>query len=442
MIKRTLAVALPLVLPNVSQQIITLINSALMGHLAASQYLAATGIGTSVLFFLAYLFSFLRMSTTGFVAQCYARQEWLRIRHWLLQSLLVAFVLSLIIIALRTPIYHIVRQISGMSEPVARLFQQYFTIAVYSLIGIFANYTLLGFFIGIQRAMLGLVMALINMTVSMTCSCYCVLVLGMKISGIAIGLVMGEISMLVFALSMSMYIFKQQSILSLDTNRPALLELAPWIKFLTTNRDILIRSLCIVCVIQSFFILSTYLGKNNLAANQLLFQLSFLLMATLDAIQCANETLVGEAFARDRLSQLRHTITITACLMLAIALIYTLVLTAGRGRFIHSLTSLAEVRSMAYRVSALALLLPLLSAPSTWLDGIFIGLLQTRRLRNAMLISATGYATCVTILIPWGNRGLWMALLLFFVFRSVTLGHSLRVVLRQLQHRASEHQYE
>ena len=56
-------------------------------------------------------------------------------------------------------------------------------------------------------------------------------------------------------------------------------------------------------------------------------------------------------------------------------------------------------------------------------DGIFVGATRSRDMRNMMFVSFVIYALAVLCLLPFlDNHGLWMALLVSFVARGLTLG--------------------
>ena len=56
------------------------------------------------------------------------------------------------------------------------------------------------------------------------------------------------------------------------------------------------------------------------------------------------------------------------------------------------------------------------------LDGIFIGATWTRAMRVAMLRSVAIYVVALAVLIPLaGNHGLWLAMMILSVARTVTL---------------------
>ena len=66
------------------------------------------------------------------------------------------------------------------------------------------------------------------------------------------------------------------------------------------------------------------------------------------------------------------------------------------------------------------------------LDGIFIGASQTKEIRNAMIISVVGYVGVSIILTRYiGNHGIWFSLLLFMIFRSITLQFYFKKILRK-----------
>ena len=69
---------------------------------------------------------------------------------------------------------------------------------------------------------------------------------------------------------------------------------------------------------------------------------------------------------------------------------------------------------------------------SFMLDGIFIGASQTKEIRNAMIISVTGfiflsiYSTDI-----FGNHGLWFSLMIFMILRALTLKFYFNKILRK-----------
>ena len=60
-----------------------------------------------------------------------------------------------------------------------------------------------------------------------------------------------------------------------------------------------------------------------------------------------------------------------------------------------------------------------------WLDGVFIGLLETTLLRNIMIASGGLFFITQILMIEASNHYLWLCFLVFFSLRSIFLGYSL-----------------
>ncbi|NDH42195.1 MAG: MATE family efflux transporter, partial [Gammaproteobacteria bacterium] len=63
------ALAWPMMLSNLSLPALTLVDAAVLGHLPEPQHLAAVVLGSTLFSFFYWGFGFLRMGTTGQVAQ-------------------------------------------------------------------------------------------------------------------------------------------------------------------------------------------------------------------------------------------------------------------------------------------------------------------------------------------------------------------------------------
>ena len=95
----------------------------------------------------------------------------------------------------------------------------------------------------------------------------------------------------------------------------------------------------------------------------------------------------------------------------------------GGGWLIDVMAKAPEVQAEARVYLIWMIIAPILGVWSWMFDGIFIGATQTRDMRNMMAISFVIYWVAVLTLIPlFGNHGLWMALIISFVARGVTLG--------------------
>lgn len=189
------------------------------------------------------------------------------------------------------------------------------------------------------------------------------------------------------------------------------------------NRDILLRSLMLEGIVVSFLFLGSKLGDVALAANQVLLQFLHVSAHTLDGFAFAAEALVGQAMgARDR-AQLRRGALLTSLWGAGLTLLLAAAF-AGLGGWIIDLMAKAEaVRAAARLYLPWVVLAPLAGLAAWMLDGIFIGATRTRDMRNMMVVSLVIYVMAAVTLVPGlGNHGLWLALIISYVARGVTLG--------------------
>src|SRR5210317_1858480 len=69
------AIALPAILANSSAPLVGLVDTWAIGHLPEAVHLAAVGLGSVIFSYLLWAFGFLRMGTTGLIAQAKGRND-------------------------------------------------------------------------------------------------------------------------------------------------------------------------------------------------------------------------------------------------------------------------------------------------------------------------------------------------------------------------------
>ena len=87
MTARVWQLAWPLILSSVSVPLLGIVDTAVMGHMPDPAYLGAVAVGALIFDFVYWAFGFLRMSTTGLVAQARGAQQHDRARAHLVRAL-------------------------------------------------------------------------------------------------------------------------------------------------------------------------------------------------------------------------------------------------------------------------------------------------------------------------------------------------------------------
>ena len=85
-----LKISAPIFLSNLAIPLVGIVDTGLMGNLSNEKFLVATSIATSVITMIFWSFGFLRMGTTGLVAQALGRGDYKDIYLTTLRNLIMA----------------------------------------------------------------------------------------------------------------------------------------------------------------------------------------------------------------------------------------------------------------------------------------------------------------------------------------------------------------
>ncbi len=417
--RRVWRIAGPVMLSNVSVPLLGVVDTAVVGHLPEPIYLGAVALGALVFTYVYWGFNCLRMATTGFTAQAFGAGEADEIRATLARGLLLALLLGALVVVLQGPIIAAALGLIEASDEVERLTAAYYDIRVWAVPAGLVNYVALGWFIGLRkvRAMFGLQIFMngLNMVLDLAF----VIGLGWGVEGVAWASLIAEYAAAILALVL---VRRTLEGMGGAWRRERVLDRARLARTLAVNRDIFLRTLCVVSAFAFFTAQGARMGDVVLAVNAVLLHFFTLMSFALDGFAYAAEALVGSAVgARDR-GALRRAVRVSTAWALALAVLFTALYAAAGSALVALITDLGEVRAAARAYLPWAVALPLVSVWSFQLDGIFIGATRGREMRNAMLISLLVYLVLALALMPpLGNHGLWLSLLLFMALRGLTL---------------------
>ena len=191
---------------------------------------------------------------------------------------------------------------------------------------------------------------------------------------------------------------------------------------IAVNRDIMIRSFCLLGAFVLFARLGASLGAVTLAANGVLLNIVMVGAYFLDGLANASEQLVGRAVGARWRPAFDRAVALSAgwgfAMSAAMAALFLLV----GGQAVAFLTLDAGVRAAAAPYLPYAALAGLAGAPAFLLDGVFIGATWTRAMRDMMIASTALFAALAYALTPLlGNHGLWLAFELFLLARGLSL---------------------
>ena len=413
-----LAIALPIMLSNVSTPLLGAVDTAVVGQIPEPAYIGAVALGSLVFTFVYWAFGFLRMGTTGLTAQALGARDTDELVAALGRSLLIAGAAGAALITLQWPIREVAFSLIDGSPRVEALARSFFNIRIWSAPATFANYALLGWFIGLGRTDIGLVLQLVLNLTNMALDLLFVLGLGWDVRGVALGTLLAEwtaaLAGLIIATRHIHRIGGRWSLKRLL--RPAQLK-----RTITVNGDIMVRSLALIFVFVWFMAQGARQGDVRLAANAVLMQLVSISAYFLDGLAFAAEALVGRAIGSAKRIGLTTAAYMTTLWAAGVAALLSLAFAVFGAMFIDLMTVDAGVRAAARTYLPWAAGAPLLGVWAFQLDGIFIGATRTADMRRAMLASLAIFMAAWWLLLPWGNHGLWAALYVHYLARAATL---------------------
>jgi MATE family multidrug resistance protein len=424
-----LAIAGPVIISNVSTPLIGVVDTAVVGRLPDPAYIGAVAVASLVFTFVFWAFGFLRMGTTGLTAQAVGARDSEEVVSSLARALVIALVVGAALIVLQWPIRTIAFSLLGGSERVETLAQSYFDIRIWAAPATLANYALLGWFIGLGRTDIGLVLQLILNITNMALDALFVLGFGWDVRGVALGTLIAEIIAAGVGLAVA---FRHASTLHATWRWSHILMPARLKQTIAVNRDIMIRSLALIFVFVWFVAQGANQGDVILAANAVLMQFIAVSAYFLDGLAFAAESLVGRAVgALDRVT-LVAAARMTTLWAAGLALVASLIIAVLGTTLIDLLTVDAATRESARTYLPWVIAAPLLGVWAFQLDGIFIGATRTVQMRKAMLLSLVIFLIAWKMLTPFGNHGLWAALHVHYLARIGTLYYFWPMLLRSI----------
>ena len=413
--------AWPMIISNLSVPLLSLADTAILGHLETAHYLAAVAIGGSLLSFIYWGFGFLRMGTTGFAAQAYGANDHQASHQLIAQCLIIGFSLGLVLLIVSPWLIQLGLSLIPAPEGTEHLATSYCQIRVFSAPAVLINYGIIGWFIGHQNTRWPLLIALFTNVLNIILDLYFIIGLNLNSDGAAWATLIAEYSGCGLALWVML---RKLRVLKGKVNRSQLWRWSEYRSLFIVNRHLFVRTLVLLASFTFFTAQGARQGELILAANAMLLQLVLLASFGLDGFAHATEALIGKA-----IGQVNHSQFLRICYQCLqwsalTALGFSLFFYLSGSYLLMLLSSIPTVVNQAEHYLPWLIALPLLAMWSYLLDGIFIGATQSQAMQNSMLFSVVlVYLPCWYFTQQWGNHGLWFAFTAFNTARGISLGY-------------------
>ena len=435
--REILRIAIPNIISNITVPIMGIVGTMIAGHLGDSvSTIGALAIGVSIFNFIYWNCSFIRMGTSGITAQAYGAGDQRTTTLMLARATVVSLVVGVAIVVLQRPLGEVALRLMNGGEMVA----DYFYARVWAVPAGVLLFGLNGWLTGMQNAIIPMVVAIVVNVIHIVCSLWFAFPLGMGIVGIAYASVVAQwTGVAITALIMWWHYGKQLVRISWSE----IWDMKAMREFFSINRDIIVRTLCIVSTYTFFTAASARMDDPTiLAVNTILLELFTLFSYMSDGFAFAAEALTGRFIGERNGVALRDCVRKCMVWCAVICVLYV-GLYVGWWRELLGLfvedgaENTAQIMEYAGRYIGWIVAIPVAASWPFMMDGIMVGATQSRIMRKSMLWATAAYFLLFFTLEPLiGNDALWLAFTSYMFLRGVFqyfMSERLRAVYRQAE---------
>jgi len=425
-----LRLSIPIFFANLAIPMVGIIDTALMGNLGNLSYLSATSVAANLFSMIFWSFGFLRMGTVGMVSLAHGQNNYKEILNIILRNLLFVFTISLLILITQYFILNLSLKIFDLSELTQQFYTQYFKIRIYSAPGELTLYIITGLFIGLQKTKISSFAVGFFSILNIILSILFVTKYDLNIKGVAYGTLYSAIITSIIFLIYTFYYLSKYISLKIDLKE--LIDINKIKNIFDINFNIFIRTILLTFSFLWFTYLGTQIGEDYIAANTILINLVFLSAFILDAYAFSTEGMVGYSLGKKDLNLFKTIIKNSFILSSITGLIISIVYFLANQYVINLMSDIEKIRVLSSQYVIWLIILPFIASFCYQFDGIFIGVSQTKELRNAMIFSVFCYLIISIFLTKYFlNTGVWISLCVFMILRAGSLYYYLdRIYLR------------
>jgi len=413
------AIAGPAILANSSAPLVGLVDTWAVGHLPGAVHLAAVGLGSVIFSYLLWAFGFLRMGTTGLIAQARGREDVPDQMVTVVRSCALALFFGLLLFVFQEALLALALKAMAPPEQVAVITEQYFRIRIWAAPFTLLGYAIIGVLFGLARVrtilwlqlLLNISNGVLNVTV--------VVGLGMGVPGVALGTLIAQVLTAVASVWVLLGIYGAHRLRN-TLRAGSTWVLAGFRKLLLVNGFIFIRTIFLMTALALIMREAARLGEVEMAASHVITQYMMLIALGLDGFAHASEALAGAAWGRSDRAQFRRWVYLTGYWSLLASLAYALLFWLLGNNITALLTDIESVRIVAAALLPLVIALPVVSVWCFLFDGVYIGATAATAMMVTMGIAFVIYLFLLEPMTQaWGLHGLWGAVLVFMAVRGL-----------------------
>ncbi|WP_096187779.1 MATE family efflux transporter [Evansella halocellulosilytica] len=426
--KQYLFLAIPLIISGITTPILGAVDTAVVGRIPDPAAIGGVAIGAVIFNTMYWLLGFLRVSTSGFTSQAEGANNEREVVLTFLRPMIIAILFGLLFIIFQSPILHISMIVIGASEHVNQFASTYFSIRIWGAPFTLLNYVIVGWLMGLGKVKLSLASQISMNVLNIILSIVFVIGFNLGIAGAAYATLIAEMSAVLFGIWL-IFISKKLSLKNVHVNM--LFDSEPLLSMLNVNRDLFLRTVCLLAMTVSFTAMGASLGEVTLAANAVLLQVHYIMAYLIGGFANASSILIGRSIGKkDKLLYKR-----VFLLSVQWGLVSSILLSGCMFLLGEAIVSLFSTDTAVIETAASYLIwmivFPFAGFWGLQLEGIFSGATEARFIRNSIIYALIIYLIAI-LLFPsaFHNHGVWLSFILFSLSRTVFLGLYVRTLTR------------
>ena len=415
--KMFLSLMIPFILSTITQPLLGAADIAVVGKLNNVNYISGVSIGTLIFNTIYWIFGFLRVSTTAFSAQSSHYSDKKRVSDIFFRPIMIALFISLIMVIFQNIIFESSMKFIKPELEIEKAATTYFKILIWGAPFVLTNYVLLGWLMGLGNIKTSMTMQISGNLLNIILDIIFVTVFNFKVEGVAYATLISQI----FSTFLGVYfIFPYTYHKYIDLK--SIINKKELISIFCVNRDLMVRTICLVSHNNLFTMASSNLGGDILATNAILFQIMSIISYAFDGIANTASVFAGRARGQKDNLLMKNCWKKTFYWGVIFVILTTVIYLIFSDSIIRIFTKLPNIILLAKEYSKWILLYPAIAFLGLTFYGVFTGSAKTFPIMTSTVIAFILFFIAWKYLIPvYKNDGVWISLLIFYFGRGVFL---------------------
>jgi len=415
--KMFLSLMIPFILSTITQPLLGAADIAVVGKLNNVNYISGVSIGTLIFNTIYWIFGFLRVSTTAFSAQSSHYSDKKRVSDIFFRPIMIALFISLIMVIFQNIIFESSMKFINPDINIQKVAYTYFKILIWGAPFVLTNYVLLGWLMGLGNIKASMTMQISGNLLNIILDIIFVTVFNFKVEGVAYATLISQI----FSTFLGVYfIFPYTYHKYIDLK--SIINKKELISIFCVNRDLMVRTICLVSHNNLFTMASSNLGGDILATNAILFQIMSIISYAFDGIANTASVFAGRARGQKDNLLMKNCWKKTFYWGVIFVILTTVIYLIFSDSIIRIFTKLPNIILLAKEYSKWILLYPSIAFLGLTFYGVFTGSAKTFPIMTSTIIAFILFFISWKYLIPlYENNGVWISLLVFYFGRGVFL---------------------